>query len=97
MNTLETVQTLAECLRACNWSNDLGTAKLSEVVVLISATAGKVGLELPGDERRLLKLAALTVAYFRNVRRAVNGDLDLDFREEEILKAVEEHRKERPS
>jgi len=81
-------------LRACNWRGDLGSDVLhaADLVCAALTLAGEFGL--PDEDRKLLKLAAATVAYFREVKKIALGEVELDFREEEILKAVLETRGE---
>ena len=52
-------------------------------------------LSLPTDDRLLLRLASLTSAYFREVRGALNGRVELDVREEAILEAALEYLREK--
>ena len=42
-------------------------------------------------DRALLKIAALSVAFWREVRNVVDGKFELDHRDEAILDAVLEH------
>lgn len=62
--------------------------RVSRIVDAIECALIDVGGELPTDDRALLKLAVVAVAFYRLVGDVVRGDLELDVREEAILEAV---------
>lgn len=80
-------------MRACNYGGDLGRDGHLEAIALVARVFGATcDGDLPTEDRRLLKLAAAAVAFYREVRRIGSGaEVELDFREEEILRAVVEH------
>ena len=51
----------------------------------------RVWSEVKIEDRVLVKLAALSLAFFREVRDVFAGNFELDFRDEAILDAVVEH------
>jgi hypothetical protein len=69
-------------------ARDVRTARGVEMITNAVLDAG---VELPEDDRGLLKLAAVAVAFYREVAEICRGDYELDFREEAILDAVLEH------
>jgi RecA/RadA recombinase len=84
----EPAERLALFIRACNYGGDLGRMDAYEVRSFLLAALSAADLEPPEEDRRLLKLAAAAVAFHREIRRVVTEEPQLDFREEEILRAV---------
>ena len=85
------LERLALFIQACNYGGDLGRMDVYEVRTVVTRAVGAtVANGLPDEDRRLLKIAAATVAFYRELKRVSTEDVDLDFREEEILRAVQE-------
>lgn len=70
----------------------------ARVVELLRAALGALGtaganFAAEGDDRGLVKAAALGLAFYQELWQIARGEFSLDFREEAILDAVVEHLK----
>jgi hypothetical protein len=88
MTNLEKVRRLAEFLRACGLEEDQRIGNSHDAVALVFSALRIYGRDVPGEDRALLKAAALTLAYFRNLRDVADGCVELEEEEREILRAV---------
>lgn len=87
---------LALFTAALNYAKDLGRADpldVNQILGRVVRAVNGVG-DFPEDDRKLVKLSAAAVAFYREVRRICAGPVELDLREEEVLQAVLQHLRE---